>query len=266
MAGREFSFLFLRLDEVKYAVDHEYSLDECETFMDSFSSGAIEKISRALAQANIPHTVRQQELMSMHVLLPPEYREAADQIAADIEKKVLALREEIAALAGRDARHPRLLELYNQLAELVDGDPTVSYGRGVLLFESGRKVEAAEAFIETVGTRGNLTDAEYEAHQKESEEYLLRLAEALPDNVSILHTLAGKAMSEKDNAGAIARYEKILALSPTDSIAHMNLGLLYCQNPNDNALAARHFKAYLELQPEAEDRPAIEEMLAQLQP
>jgi hypothetical protein len=31
-----------------------------------------------------------------------------------------------------------------------------------------------------------------------------------------------------------------------------------------DALAARHFKAYWELQPEAEDRPAIEEFLAGL--
>jgi tetratricopeptide (TPR) repeat protein len=256
--------LFLRLDEGKYTADHEYSLDECETFMDSFSSGATEKISRTLAQADIPHTVRQHELMSPHVLIPPEYREAADQIAAGIEKKVLALREEIAALAGSYERHPRLLELYNQLAELVDGDPTVSYGRGVLLFESGRNAEAAEAFIETVGTQGNLTDAEYEAHQKESEEYLLRLSAALPDNVSILHTLAHKAMSEKDNANAIARYEKILAVFPSDSIAHMNLGFLYYQDPNANTRAARHFKTYLELEPQAEDRAAIEEILASL--
>jgi len=200
----------------------------------------------------------------LSVLAPPEYKENVKEVAAEIENKIQALRDEIAALAANNERDPRLLECYEQLAQLIEDDPVVSYGRGVLLFARGRNEEAAEAFIETLGARGNLSDKEYEAYQKESEEYLVRLAEALPENSSILHTLANKAMSEQDNARAIAYYEKILAAFPSDSIAHMNLGFLHYQDPNNNARAARHFKAYLELQPEAEDRAAIEEILAGL--
>jgi len=200
----------------------------------------------------------------LSVLAPPEYKENVKEVAAEIENKIQALRDEIAALAANNERDPKLLECYEQLAQLVEGDPAVSYGRGILLFARGRNEEAAEAFMETLGARGNLSDEEYEAYQKESEEYLVRLAEALPENSSVLHFLASEAMSAQDNAKTIAYYEKILAAFPSDSIAHMNLGFLYYQDQNANARAARHFKTYLELEPQAEDRAAIEEILATL--
>lgn len=257
---------FLRLNADECAGDYAYRLEECETLINSSSAGVIEKTSLALTRAEIPHTVRHDELAALTILIPPEYQEAAADVVTQIDNAAQALREEIETLVHRNERDPRLLDLYSRLAQLVADDPAVSYGRGLLLFEAGRKEEAAEAFIETLeAPQSDLPEDDYQAYRAEAEEHLVRLAQTLPRNANILHALAGKAMSEQNNAGALKHFEAILAISPTDSVAHVNLGVLYAQEPQGDARAAEHFKTYLEQQPNAEDRPAIEEMLAQLQ-
>jgi tetratricopeptide (TPR) repeat protein len=264
-----FAEQFLRLTGGRHVVDHQYHLDECEIFADSDSSGYIEKTSRALAKVDVPHTVRITEpLMSRQILIPEEYMEAAHAVAAEIAGKIQSLRHEISALAKKDERDPQLLELYDQLAQLVEDDPAVSYGRGVLLFERGRNEEAAEAFIELVQTctssQRDLPAADFDAYWQASESYLERLSAVLPENLSVLHCLANMAMFDKNDEKAKTRYDKILAIAPTDGIAHLNLGYMYYDDPHYHARAARHFRGYLDSQPDAEDRTAVEEILTSL--
>jgi tetratricopeptide (TPR) repeat protein len=76
--------------------------------------------------------------------------------------------------------------------------------------------------------------------------------------------LANIARSKNDETKAEEYYKKIVSIDPADSVAHVTLGYLYYLNPRDNTLAYRHFKKYLELQPDAPDREAIENILAEL--
>ncbi|MGH7455146.1 MAG: tetratricopeptide repeat protein, partial [bacterium] len=276
-----FAEQFLRLAGDSYTVDYQYHLDECETFLESSSLGYVAKISTLLADAEVPHTLRtadrfyfdaisgaKQTAGLLYLLVPREYKEAVDAVASAIENKIQSLREEIAALAAKDEHDPQLLELYNQLSQLVDGDPAVSYGRGVLHFERGRNEEAAEAFIELahtcMGSQTQLPTGDFEAYWQASENHLERLSAVLPENLGVLHCLANMAMFDKNDEKAKARYEKILAVAPADSIAHLNLGYLYYDDRHYHARAARHFRSYLDSQPDAEDRTAIEEILANL--
>jgi tetratricopeptide (TPR) repeat protein len=157
---------------------------------------------------------------------------------------------------------------YDQLAQLVEDDPAVSYGRGVLLLERGRNEEAAEAFIELallcMQSKLGLPTADFEAYWQVAESHLERLSAALPENLGVLHCLARMAMFDKNDDKAKARYDKILAIAPTDSIAHLNLGYMYFDDPHYHARAARHFRSYLDGQPDVEDRTAVEEILTNL--
>lgn len=272
---------FLRLSGKSYMVDFQYHLDECEIFIESFSFGYIEKLSKLLGEADIPHTVKggersffnpisgwKHEADSGHVLIPSEYKDAANEVLAGIANRIQALHEEIAALEENNASDAELLEPYNQLAQLVESDPAISCHRGVLLFALDRNEEAAQAFFEAahdcMGSQENLSKAEFEEYWQTTESHLERLAVAMPENLGILHCLASMAMFDKNDDKAKARYDKILAVAPADSIAHLNLGYLYYDDPHYHARAARHFRSYLDSQPAAEDRAAIEEILANL--
>ncbi len=73
------------------------------------------------------------------------------------------------------------------------------------------------------------------------------------------------AKFEKNDAKTKTRYEKILAVSSLDSVTHFNLGYLYLEDPYYHARAAKHFRSYLESQPDDENRAVIEETLASLE-
>jgi tetratricopeptide (TPR) repeat protein len=272
---------FLRLCGKSYMVDFQYHLDDCETLIESFSFEYLANLSKLLGAADIPHTVRagtrtffnaisgwKHEADTGQILIPSEYKDAAKEVLAGIADKIQALREEIVGLEENNASDAELLERYDQLAQLVESNPEISCNRGILLFALGRNEEAAQAFIDAahdgMAAQGNLPTAEFEEHWQTTESHLERLAGAMPENLGILHCLANMAMFEKNDDKAKARYEKILAVAPSDSIAHLNLGNLYYQDPHDHARAARHFRSYLENQPKAEDRAAIEEILANL--
>lgn len=151
---------FLRLAGESYRVDFAYDLRACETFVESLSRRYIEKASQILTAADIPHTVSSSERSNfnvisgarqtagvLYVLAPPECADEVKKVAAEIENKIQTLRDEIDALAKNNERDPQLLERYEQLAQLSDDDPVISFGRGILLFERGRNEEAAEAFL-----------------------------------------------------------------------------------------------------------------------
>ncbi len=66
--------------------------------------------------------------------------------------------------------------------------------------------------------------------------------------------------------GAIDSYHRALEIDSGLPKAHLELGLLFDQYREDYIRAIYHYRRYLELRPEAEKRPYIEELirLAQL--
>ncbi len=66
----------------------------------------------------------------------------------------------------------------------------------------------------------------------------------------------------KDLDGAVAAYERVLAERPGLSMAHLQLGLIFDQEPrNDYARAIYHYERYLELRPDADKRERVEGLL-----
>ena len=255
---------FLRLSAEPYHVDFDYRLDDCVTIVDSHSSAYVKKVSQTLSAANIPHTVKIRAEYGLLVWAPADYEEAAQDLVAEIENKIASLRQEIARLVEKDKRHPQLLERYNELAQLIDHDATISYGQGVLLFEYGRNEDAATAFVQTAQFCMSSPKDWPPEYLEESESYLEHLAARLPEYLPLRHALANIALFNQADEKAKERFERILALAPADSVAHVNLGHLYGQDQHDRSRAVWHFQRYLELEPQAEDRAAIESMLAGL--
>lgn len=268
---------FLRLRDEAYDADFAYRLDELETIIESPSSAFVQNVSQTLAAENIPHAVKiaqrvyynavqggMQAIYVLHVLLPAEEKDAAQAVIAEIEHQIETLRQEIAALVEQDERHPQLLERYDELAQFMDGDAEVAYGRGVLLYERGRNEDAAMAFMQAAQLCMSFENTWPPEYLEESETYLENLVGRLPENLPLRHFLANLAMYNKNDATARERFERILAMAPADSIAHVNLGYLYAPDQRERARAIWHFQRYLELEPQAEDRAAIESMVAGL--
>lgn len=76
----------------------------------------------------------------------------------------------------------------------------------------------------------------------------------------------GVACTElKAYPNAINAFEKSLALNPLNAQAHAHLGLLYKHVQNDPEKASQHLQAYLQLNPNADDRQELEALIALLQ-
>ena len=63
---------------------------------------------------------------------------------------------------------------------------------------------------------------------------------------------------------AIEAYETSLALDPNNADAHYNLGLLYSDVKNNSEKAVAHYKKYIELKPDAEDRDEVQDWIDKL--
>lgn len=89
-----------------------------------------------------------------------------------------------------------------------------------------------------------------------------RLTQALAK----VHFDLGVAYTElKAYPKAIAAFEKTLTFNPKHAQAHAHLGLLYKHVQNDPERASRHLQAYLQLNPNADDREELEALIALLQ-
>ena len=69
------------------------------------------------------------------------------------------------------------------------------------------------------------------------------------------------AKAAQDIDGAIAHCEKALARRPELALAHRELGLMLDNYRQDYVPALYHYQRYLELRPDSENRPAVEELI-----
>jgi tetratricopeptide (TPR) repeat protein len=153
-------------------------------------------------------------------------------------------------------------KIYEHLEKLNPNDAVIYFNKGVILFELNKYEEAAAQFIEST-VKGE-AENNWEVIE-DSETYLKQLIEKLPGNTDILHTLAELAMEQEKFTEAESYFLKVLFLNPEDKIAHLNLGHLYHHQNHKNGEALKHFKKYLELNPDGEDREEIESIIIDLQ-
>ena len=94
---------------------------------------------------------------------------------------------------------------------------------------------------------------------------LLAGCERVPDDVReargryMRRALAAK--HEQDIDGAIAWCEKALRRKPDLALAHRELALMLDNYREDHAGAIYHYRRYLELRPDTENRAAVEELI-----
>jgi tetratricopeptide (TPR) repeat protein len=85
-----------------------------------------------------------------------------------------------------------------------------------------------------------------------------------PDDAEKYNSLAIVYYTQGKTDEAIATWKKAIEIDPTNANSHKNLGIAYAdEGLVDEAIAA--FEKYLELRPDADDRGAIEEKIAELQ-
>lgn len=65
----------------------------------------------------------------------------------------------------------------------------------------------------------------------------------------------------QDYEGAIALYNKALERKPNLARAHLEIGLIYDQQINDDVRAIYHYQRYLEIRPAAEKKQIVEELI-----
>jgi tetratricopeptide (TPR) repeat protein len=65
----------------------------------------------------------------------------------------------------------------------------------------------------------------------------------------------------QDYDGAIELYNKALERKPALARAHLELGLLYDQQLNDDLRAIYHYQRYLEIRPDAEKKEIVKELI-----
>lgn len=183
--------------------------------------------------------------------------DTAEKVLEELKKMIDTLYNEAEAFEeGGDSDEE--LEIYNQLFDLVPEDETVAFNRGVLLFDKGRYDEAAESFIVSAFNRNDVEIRE------DSEDYLDQILEELPENLSILHSLASLSMENGDSERIEEYYKRIIAINPSDALAHLNLGHLYYADSTGDEMCKDYFKKFIELAPESYEAQEVMNILEEL--
>lgn len=123
------------------------------------------------------------------------------------------------------------------------------------LKKANLKLEEVEKKIakEQTGTQENLVK-----EKKELEEKMRSLEETLQKERALFHyNLAVNYARSGLYDEAVEAYEKSLTYDPKNADAHYNLGLLYGNFKTDGQKAILHYRKYLELKPNADDREEV---------
>jgi len=262
---------FLELEDWSATAAETFDISEWDVLLDSNSPDRIMGLSRFLSREQIPLLITDSRFFCLaamrqdychgqpfKIMVPQGSLEKAQWLLGKIEQKVEALHRE-AAQRVREGDRQAELSVLSELSQLAPNDPRIHYRRGALLLELGHPEAAADAFIASLmHHRGHeeLYQAAYQGLEKASQQ--------LPENIHILHNLATfSALIGLDPERVEGYYRKIIALRPEDAMAHLHIGYLYYEQ-GDDISAYRHLKRYLELDPESEERGAIEGIIAQL--
>lgn len=256
---------FLCMKDWKDYIDRVYNLNKWKTLVRSKSHKYITKITSELEAAKVTYTVQtpiysHDSDESLSILVPDEYMKIANNIIEENENRVLDLYIQASKLA-KSGDLTEELEIYNLLTQSVSDNPAIFYNRGSILFELGCYEEAADSFIEAVSLgmedtedeikfgreklsrglvgmiglgglffkkthRPNDEYREYPEFIDDAELFLMKILEIKPRAITILHCLAAISRLKKDITRAKERYNRILSIKPSDSIAHLNLEVL----------------------------------------
>ncbi|MBN2089703.1 hypothetical protein JW964_08815 [candidate division KSB1 bacterium] len=260
---------FLKLEEWESEVT--VKIIDWEELAQLDSYGMTENLIQALVAAKIPFSVKKPDLPHFNaifgtyyerskivLLVHRPYHKQAKQIIEQIESQIEQLHKKLKIYEANND-YFRQIEIYFELEKWMSDDAILYFNKGSLFYEVGEFQAAAEALIQSL----NIQLEKNQTIEIDEIKYLLgEISNKFPQNIEILHALAVLARVEEDNTLEMDYYQQILKLNSSDSIAHLNLGYLYYHQEDENEQAKYHFQKYLDLEPEAEDREAIEDLFA----
>lgn len=195
------------------------------------------------------------------LLIRPDEWSAGKAVLEAIEKEIGEKFAEAEAHADSGDAEAELA-CYERLARLRPGDAMVHYNRAAILLDLGRREAAAEAFMEATPLLAR--DENLKPYLSDVSKHLEELMSDYPDPLVVKHALASIAMVTDDIDHARDLYREIVGTDDTDAAAHAALGRIFYEDGDDDAQALEHLSRYLELEPDAPDREAIEQALADL--
>lgn len=262
--------LFLELEVVQERLDRKHDITRMVVLTQSNSRELAEVTVEELRERRIPVWVQTRGVSSLFddegiscrgsayvMVVPEEHALEAQEASEAIDRLIHQLHEEAEHLSEQGETEKEI-EVYDRLLKLVPADEIALFNKGVAFYETDRFAEAADCFV-------HAAPAANDQVALQAEEYLRELASKTPENTDILHALADLARRRGDLEQAMTYLAAILTVQPEDSFAHVNLGHLYFQESLDDGQALYHFREYLRLNPEADDRETIEEIVQELE-
>jgi tetratricopeptide (TPR) repeat protein len=118
--------------------------------------------------------------------------------------------------------------------------------------------QKAKEIDKEMGKEKMVLNAKLTEEKTALEEKMQSLQETLRTERALYHYNLGVAYTEANLYDeAIEAYKRSLEFNPKNAEAHYNLGLLYENFNGDPGLAASHYRRYLELEPDAEDKEEV---------
>jgi tetratricopeptide (TPR) repeat protein len=156
----------------------------------------------------------------------------------------------------------KLQQEKEETAKMLEAAKTLLKRKEVELNQAKQKLADLNVKI---STQQENTDSGLAKEKKDLESHVSTLEATLKKERALFHyNLAVAYTKSKLYDDAIESYEKSLALNPNNADAHYNLGLLYSDVKNNPEKAAKHYKKYLELKPNAEDRDEVQDWIDKL--
>jgi TolA-binding protein len=125
------------------------------------------------------------------------------------------------------------------------------------------KMEELEKAIAQEKTQGQGKLVE---DKKELENKIALLEDSLTKERGLYHYNLGVSYAQsKLYDDAVDAYEKSLTFNPNNPDAHYNLAVLYENMKDDPGSAVMHYKKYLELKPDADDKEEVEAVIKKLE-
>lgn len=238
-----------------------------ETFAESSSAEYILKLAQLMDESNINYCVNSAQNVRFNsfnspysIVVPVEEMSKAEGILEIMEEVKEGLHAKLEEAERQEDTHLQL-ELLTELESITPEDSIVFYNKAQLLDEKGDYQNASDALIESFNiemSNGTVDDIE------DIENYLVSILDKVESKSNILHCLATIYAFKGEVENSFEYYKKIISLDENDAMAHMQLGHHYYSYSEDDDKVKLHFNKYLELEPESEEREAIEEILKNL--
>jgi tetratricopeptide (TPR) repeat protein len=186
------------------------------------------------------------------LMVPVADEERSRAVLATFSEVVAGLHSQ-AALHAERAEAVEELAAYEEILALAPEDQVALFNRGVLLMETGRHEEALDCLVPLIGRVEDDTLADIHHHLQG----ISRRAPSIP----VFHAMADIERVRGDVDAVRRHLEDALRMDANDAMTHLTLAYLFYEDAGSDTESASHFRRYLDLVPDADDREVIETIL-----